>query len=332
MATDTGHAWAWSGSAWVDMGPAGPAGPTGATGPAGAAGTTGATGAAGSTGPTGATGATGSAVLTTFSTFTIPASGATVAVTVASATDITHYIVASVASIASLVITFTNLAIPGGSVSGTMAAGRIYVGSLGSVDAETSTGVTLQGTIAGQIKRLIAGTSMAFDTTTTPGGIILNASGGGGSTILARVYASGNPAYTNNTAIAWTSALSDTTSMWASSPHPSRLTVATAGVYFINSNLCFVTVGTGVFMIAIALNGVQTAIAFPLNAPSSTAYQCLTLSGFLSLSTSDYIEVIGQTVSGTAGNAYASVASGQSSVGGFPVSGPTPMLSMIKIG
>jgi hypothetical protein len=69
VAADTGHGWAWNGTAWVDIGPiqgpAGPAGPqgpqgaTGATGPQGDPGTNGATGPQGPTGPTGPTGPDG---------------------------------------------------------------------------------------------------------------------------------------------------------------------------------------------------------------------------------------------------------------------------------
>jgi hypothetical protein len=39
-ALDTGHAWTWNGTSWIDIGPIqGPAGPAGAAGPAGSAGT-----------------------------------------------------------------------------------------------------------------------------------------------------------------------------------------------------------------------------------------------------------------------------------------------------
>jgi len=55
------NCWAYSGTAWVNVGTlAGATGATGATGAAGAQGTTGATGAAGAAGPAGAAGATGS--------------------------------------------------------------------------------------------------------------------------------------------------------------------------------------------------------------------------------------------------------------------------------
>ena len=54
------NCWAYSGTAWVNVGAlAGATGPTGATGAAGAQGTTGAAGAAGAAGPAGAAGATG---------------------------------------------------------------------------------------------------------------------------------------------------------------------------------------------------------------------------------------------------------------------------------
>jgi len=54
------NCWAYSGTAWMNVGTlAGATGPTGAAGAAGAQGTTGATGAAGAAGPAGATGATG---------------------------------------------------------------------------------------------------------------------------------------------------------------------------------------------------------------------------------------------------------------------------------
>src|SRR5215471_18910383 len=60
MALDTGHAWGWSGSVWVDLGPfQGPAGPQGLTGPAGPQGIQGNTGATGQKGDTGATGLQG---------------------------------------------------------------------------------------------------------------------------------------------------------------------------------------------------------------------------------------------------------------------------------
>ena len=63
IATDTGHLWTWSGTAWVDAGnitgPQGPQGATGAQGPQGPTGPQGVTGAQGPTGPQGATGAQG---------------------------------------------------------------------------------------------------------------------------------------------------------------------------------------------------------------------------------------------------------------------------------
>lgn len=62
-ALDTGHAWTWNGTTWIDIGliqgPVGPTGATGATGPQGPAGAQGNTGATGAQGPAGATGAQG---------------------------------------------------------------------------------------------------------------------------------------------------------------------------------------------------------------------------------------------------------------------------------
>jgi collagen triple helix repeat protein len=111
---DTGHAWSWSGSQWVDLGPfqgptgaqgpqgpqgtigpVGPTGPpgttgnTGPTGPQGPIGNTGATGPQGTVGPTGPTGPQGVAGNDSFSTltaaFTVPPVGSTVVVTMANA-------------------------------------------------------------------------------------------------------------------------------------------------------------------------------------------------------------------------------------------------------
>jgi hypothetical protein len=89
------------------------------------------------TGPTGPTGPSNS-WRTTFASFTVPAVGSTVAVTVASTADFiagqyhllidgTNYVLMTVTSIASLVVTYTNQATPGGAVSGTMGAGRVYM-------------------------------------------------------------------------------------------------------------------------------------------------------------------------------------------------------------
>lgn len=59
-ATDSGHAWVWDGTNWIDMGPfTGPAGPPGQQGPRGQEGDHGPQGPTGPTGPTGPAGATG---------------------------------------------------------------------------------------------------------------------------------------------------------------------------------------------------------------------------------------------------------------------------------
>jgi hypothetical protein len=95
------------------------------------------------TGPAGPTGPSNS-WRTTFASFTIPVVGSTVAVTVAATadfvvgqrhvlTDGTLYVWAAVASIASLVVTYTNLATPGGAVSGSMGAGRVYMATGGPI-------------------------------------------------------------------------------------------------------------------------------------------------------------------------------------------------------
>lgn len=57
VALDTGHAWVWNGSIWLDMGPF--QGPIGATGPTGPSGPSGGTGAQGPTGPQGPPGNAG---------------------------------------------------------------------------------------------------------------------------------------------------------------------------------------------------------------------------------------------------------------------------------
>lgn len=58
--TDTGHAWSWTGNAWIDLGPfQGPTGPTGPQGSTGPQGVQGATGPAGNQGPIGPTGSQG---------------------------------------------------------------------------------------------------------------------------------------------------------------------------------------------------------------------------------------------------------------------------------
>jgi Collagen triple helix repeat (20 copies) len=123
-ALDTGHAWTWNGTTWIDIGliqgpvgPTGAAGPTGPQGPAGAQGNIGATGAqgpagaTGAQGPTGATGNTGpagpqgnpgptggtgptgpsgvNAYTTTSAQFTVPPVGQTVNVTLTDASWVT---------------------------------------------------------------------------------------------------------------------------------------------------------------------------------------------------------------------------------------------------
>ena len=83
-----GHAYAWSGVAWIDLGPfQGPQGTTGPQGPTGATGSQGVTGAQGPQGIQGPAGPPGgtSAATTLSATFTMPASGATATANVANA-------------------------------------------------------------------------------------------------------------------------------------------------------------------------------------------------------------------------------------------------------
>ena len=80
---DTGHAWNWNGSAWVDLGPF--QGPVGSTGPQGIQGQVGPTGSQGNIGPVGPPGPPGgaSAFTTLSSTYTMPAVNATAVASVA---------------------------------------------------------------------------------------------------------------------------------------------------------------------------------------------------------------------------------------------------------
>jgi Collagen triple helix repeat (20 copies) len=113
---DTGHAWAWTGSQWIDLGPfRGPVGPVGSTGPAGPQGVQGAQGA---TGPQGAPGPAGTTIATTTAAnFTQPAVNANVSVTLSSGAGIAAGLVLyiqgggyySVQSIAGNVATVQNL-------------------------------------------------------------------------------------------------------------------------------------------------------------------------------------------------------------------------------
>ena len=91
----------------------------------------------------------GTSYLTTFSSFTIPAVGSTVNVTVGANTDMvvgeshiltdgTHFINASVTVISGTTITYQNNGGTGGSTSGTMSAGHIYVGGPEQIDNNTA--------------------------------------------------------------------------------------------------------------------------------------------------------------------------------------------------
>jgi hypothetical protein len=74
-------------------------------------------------------------------------------------------------------------------------------------DAESASGSSLVGANPGQVKRLIAGTSITLDTATTPGGVIINstAAGSGGGDMLKSVYdTNANNIVDTCDALAWT--------------------------------------------------------------------------------------------------------------------------------
>lgn len=173
------------------------------------------------------------------------------------------------------------------------------------VDDETSAGLTLLGSTAGHVKRLIAGTNVTLDAATTAGGIIIASSGGGGgggvTPIHVQVTRASNWTYADTTAMPWDSALSDSTGMWSGGA-PTRLTVATAGVYLFTAQLILTygaTVSAGsCFNIGCVVNGNLPKIQQTVTGVASQGIP-VCICGILVLAATDYVELMGMTIVGT---------------------------------
>jgi collagen triple helix repeat protein len=147
---DTGHAWTWNGSAWIDVGPfRGPTGQQGNQGPQGNPGPTGSQGPQGVQGLQGPPGPAGTTVATTTSAnFTQPAVNANVSVTLSSGAGISAGLVLyiagggyySVQSVAGNVATCKNLGYSGNASQGTVINTGANVGGTGPQGPQGPTG------------------------------------------------------------------------------------------------------------------------------------------------------------------------------------------------
>jgi hypothetical protein len=188
-------------------------------------------------------------------------------------------------------------------------------------DAETTSGITLLGSSAGQIKRLIAGSNVTLDAATTPGGVIVNstASGGGFTPNHTQAIRSSNWTYADATVIPWTGINWDTDTKW-SSGNPSRLTIVTAGYYLVTVQLSWGGAGggaTNVIFVNVTVNGSthprlgnQVQLFGSLFTPANQ-----TISGVLKLNAADYLEVIPWNQTGPNPTALVFTASGSSPIG-----------------
>ena len=133
-AIDTGHAWVWNGTTWIDIGLIqGPAGPQGPQGAAGSTGTAGATGPQGPQGPTGATGPAGTAGATG------PA-GAAATVDAGTTTTGAPGTNANVVNIGTTSAAIFNFTVPRGAMGATGAAG--IQGPPGTTGAQGTAGAS----------------------------------------------------------------------------------------------------------------------------------------------------------------------------------------------
>jgi hypothetical protein len=220
-----------------------------------------------------------------------------------------------------------------------MGAGRIYVVAHGFVDAYTGSGVTLLGTYAGQIKRLIAGTSMALDTTTTPGGIILNASGGSTAT-FAKVRRNAALTYASATPIVWDTVVLDADGLHSATWN--GLTIAVAGVYLCVAHVGVHWTAAGEILVGLTINGIsggpggsvgQQLIA---SGPGDGGdwYAQTTITALLNLAVNDVVGVVGYMAAyagmGTATNPANWIVISGSGVGSTGW-GYCPTLSVLKV-
>ncbi len=92
-------------------------------------------------------------------------------------------------------------------------------------------------------------------------------------------------------AITWASSVFDVDSLWASSPHPTRLTAVTKGIYQITAHVDWTISGAGDVTTAMFVNGSQLANDGARLAHISSGGQTQTEVWYASLSANDYVEI-----------------------------------------
>ena len=116
--------------------------------------------------------------------------------------------------------------------------------------------------------------------------------------VAARVYRSTNQAITDGAtggwqAISFSAERYDTDGMWTALPNPTRLTVATPGIYEISGNLRFASdgAGTGIRSVRIYLNGTTSIANAKQHTPSASQTDFFNLSTQYELAANDYLEL-----------------------------------------
>lgn len=107
-------------------------------------------------------------------------------------------------------------------------------------------------------------------------------------------------------AITWASAVFDIDSLWAASPHPTRLTVVTKGIYQITAHVDWTTSGAGDATTALFVNGSQLANDGGRLAHISSGGQSQTETWFAALNATDYVEIFVTRPGGSATTIVAS--------------------------
>jgi hypothetical protein len=117
---------------------------------------------------------------------------------------------------------------------------------------------------------------------------------------MCRVYRSAALSQTLNgglQAVAWDAqSFTNTDGMWSASPNPSRVTIATTGVYLLTGSVGFTPNATGVRAVALNVNG--TVVAYADTPASGAAASAMTVSTMLELTAAQYVELSGYQSSG----------------------------------